>query len=137
MIVDVLLAGYVTGVDIAGDIGHLGIVGEPLLLYGVDECAGANPWRAGRPESKAGVFNKAPGVGFAAAVLLSLFGFECLKLEGISARILKSNFSAVRMNKQLGYILSSEGSEFDEYLLSKKIFNSKKNRLIDLASRVV
>ena len=77
------------------------------------------------------------GVGFAAAVLLSLFGFECLKLEGISARILKSNFSAVRMNKQLGYILSSEGSEFDEYLLSKKIFNSKKNRLIDLASRVV
>jgi len=77
------------------------------------------------------------GIGFAAAVLLSLFGFECLNLETVTARILKTNFSAIRMNKQLGYVLSNEGSEFDEYLLSKKIFNSKKNKLVDLASRVV
>ena len=43
VIIDALLGRYVTAVDIAGDIGHLGVGGEPLLLDRVDECAGANP----------------------------------------------------------------------------------------------
>ena len=70
------------------------------------------------------------------AILLAYnYCFEKLKINKIRTSIHKSNKSALRLNKTLGFIINKNLDEFfDEHTLNKKTFEINYNKLIKLFS---
>ena len=74
------------------------------------------------------------GVGILAALCITDFAFESLKLENLYCHIMSNNKRAIRFNEALGYLIDDgqENKEKQRYLITKERYLLHKEKLLKL-----